>query len=295
MATIGFLGLGNMGGPMARNLVKAGHQVRGYDLSAEAVKHAAEGGVGTAKTPAEAMPILDLIDRKSVVEGQSVDVGVRRIIIQALAPKGTLFIDSSTIDVASARAVHEAAVAAGQHFIDAPVSGGVAGAENAALTFMCGGTEAAFAEAKPILDRMGKNVIHAGDAGAGQAAKVCNNMILGITMLGISEAFAMAEKLGLDPARLQAISSKSSGSCWAMLNHNPVPGLVETAASNRDYKPGFAAAMMLKDLKLAEEAANQSGANIPLGAAAAQLYGMFVAAGNGGLDYSAIYKMVKGG
>jgi 3-hydroxyisobutyrate dehydrogenase len=294
MAKIGFLGLGNMGGPMARNLVKAGHGVTGYDLSAEAAKHAAEGGVTAAKSAAEAVKGAEVVVTM-LPAGKHVRqayLGAQGLL--ALAPKDTLFIDSSTIDVASARAVHEAAGPAGQLFLDAPVSGGVAGAENAALTFMCGGSEAAFAKAKPVLDRMGKNVIHAGDAGAGQAAKVCNNMILGITMLGISEAFALAQKLGLDPARLQAISSKSSGSCWAMLNHNPVPGLVETAASNRDYKPGFAAAMMLKDLKLAEEAANQSGANIPLGAAAAQLYGMFVAAGNGGLDYSAIYKMVKG-
>jgi 3-hydroxyisobutyrate dehydrogenase len=295
MAKIGFLGLGNMGGPMARNLVKAGHSVTGYDLSADALKQAAAGGVVGVGTAAEAVKGAEVVVTM-LPAGKHVRqayLGAQGLL--ALAPKGTLFIDSSTIDVASARAVHEAAGLAGQLFLDAPVSGGVAGAENAALTFMCGGSEAAFAKAKPVLDRMGKNVIHAGDAGAGQAAKVCNNMILGITMLGISEAFALAQKLGLDPARLQAISSKSSGSCWAMLHHNPVPGLVETAASNRDYKPGFAAAMMLKDLKLAEEAANQSGANIPLGAAAAQLYGMFVAAGNGGLDYSAIYKMVKGG
>jgi len=215
--------------------------------------------------------------------------------ILAKAPQGTLFIDSSTIDVGSARAVHEAAEAAGQVFLDAPVSGGVAGAANAALTFMCGGTPEAFGRAEPVLAQMGKAVIHAGGAGNGQAAKVCNNMILGISMLGISEAFALAEKLGLDHKALFDISSKSSGSCWAMLNHLPVPGIVETAAANRDYKPGFAAAMMLKDLRLAQEAANQAGAATPLGAEAAALYGMFVAAGNGELDYSAIIRMVRGG
>ena len=190
--------------------------------------------------------------------------------------------------------MHAAAEAAGQVFLDAPVSGGVAGAENAALTFMCGGTPEAFARAEPILQKMGRNIIHAGGAGNGQAAKVCNNMILGISMLGISEAFALAEKLGLDAKALFDISSKSSGSCWAMLNHLPVPGIVETAAANRDYKPGFAAAMMLKDLRLSQEAANQAGAATPLGAEAAALYGMFVAAGNGELDYSAIIRMVRG-
>ena len=294
MATIGFLGLGNMGGPMAKNLAKAGHAVKGFDLADAALKAAKAAGVEPVGTPLEAARGVDVVVTM-LPAGQHVrgaylgETGL----LQA-AGGDTLFIDSSTIDVGSARAVHEAASAAGQLFLDAPVSGGVAGAENAALTFMCGGTAEAFEKARPFLDLMGKNVIHAGGAGAGQAAKVCNNMILGISMIAISEAFALAEKLELDPAALFAISSKSSGSCWAMLNHNPVPGLVETAAANRDYKPGFAAAMMLKDLKLALEAANQSGASIPLGAEAAQLYNLFVNAGNGGLDYSAIYKMVKG-
>ena len=294
MATIGFLGLGNMGGPMAKNLAKAGHAVKGFDLADAALKAAKAAGVEPVGTPLEAARGVDVVVTM-LPAGQHVrgaylgETGL----LQA-AGGDTLFIDSSTIDVGSARAVHEAASAAGQLFLDAPVSGGVAGAENAALTFMCGGTAEAFEKARPFLDLMGKNVIHAGGAGAGQAAKICNNMILGISMIAISEAFALAEKLELDPAALFAISSKSSGSCWAMLNHNPVPGLVETAAANRDYKPGFAAAMMLKDLKLALEAANQSGASIPLGAEAAQLYNLFVNAGNGGLDYSAIYKMVKG-
>lgn len=294
MATIGFLGLGNMGGPMAANLAKAGHAVKGFDLSEAALAASKEKGIEAVSTPLDAArgveAVVTMLPAGQHVRGAYLgEAGL----LQA-AGEGTLFIDSSTIDVGSARAVHEAASAAGQLFVDAPVSGGVAGAENAGLTFMCGGSEAAFAKAKPLLDQMGKNVIHAGAAGAGQAAKVCNNMVLGISMIAISEAFALAEKLELDPAALFAISSKSSGSCWAMLNHNPVPGLVETAAANRDYKPGFAAAMMLKDLKLAMEAANQSGASIPLGAEAAQLYNLFVQAGNGDLDYSAIYKMVKG-
>ncbi len=294
MAKIGFLGLGNMGGPMAKNLAAAGHDVTGYDPVAAALDSAKAGGVTPAATPQAAAKgaavVITMLPAGTHVKGAY--LGPEGLLAQA--PKGTLFIDSSTIDVSSAKTVHEAAAAAGQHFVDAPVSGGVAGAEGATLTFMCGGSDAAFAQAKPLLDKMGKNIIHAGGAGAGQAAKVCNNMILGISMIAISEAFALAEKLGLDPAKLYDISSKSSGSCWAMLNHNPVPGLVPTAAANRDYKPGFGATLMLKDLKLAVEAANQSGASIPLGAEAAQLYNMFVAQGNGALDYSAIYKMVKG-
>jgi 3-hydroxyisobutyrate dehydrogenase len=295
MATIGFLGLGNMGGPMAKNLVAAGHRVTGYDPVPAAMESAKAAGIQPAATPAEAAwgaeAVITMLPAGSHVK--SAYLGEQGLL--AGAPRGTLFIDSSTIDVGSAKVVHEAAEQAGQDFLDAPVSGGVAGAEGATLTFMCGGSETAFGKAKPLLDKMGRNVIHAGGGGAGQAAKVCNNMILGISMIAISEAFALAEKLGLDPAKLHDISSKSSGSCWAMLNHNPVPGLVPTAAANRDYKPGFAAALMLKDLKLALEAANQSGASIPLGAEAAQLYNLFVGQGHGGLDYSAIFKLVKGG
>ncbi len=295
MARVGFIGLGNMGGPMAANLVKAGHQVTGFDLVEAAMQQAAAAGIAAAGDPAAAASEAEVVVTM-LPAGQHVrslylgDAG-----LLAAAPKSALLIDSSTIDVTSARAVHEAAEASGQAFVDAPVSGGVAGAENAALTFMCGGSQEAFARAQPVLAQMGRNIIHAGGPGNGQAAKVCNNMILGISMLGISEAFALAEKLGLDHKALFDISSKSSGSCWAMLNHLPVPGIVETAAANRDYQPGFAAAMMLKDLRLAQEAANQAGAATPLGAEAAALYGMFVAAGNGGLDYSAIIKMVRGG
>ena len=294
MARIGFIGLGNMGGPMAANLAKAGHAVSGFDLSEATLAKAEAAGVARAASPAaavaEAEAVVTMLPAGQHVRG--LYLGEEGLL--AAAPQGALFIDSSTIDVGSARAVHAAAEAAGQVFLDAPVSGGVAGAENAALTFMCGGTPEAFARAEPILQKMGRNIIHAGGAGNGQAAKVCNNMILGISMLGISEAFALAEKLGLDAKALFDISSKSSGSCWAMLNHLPVPGIVETAAANRDYKPGFAAAMMLKDLRLSQEAANQAGAATPLGAEAAALYGMFVAAGNGELDYSAIIRMVRG-
>jgi 3-hydroxyisobutyrate dehydrogenase len=178
--------------------------------------------------------------------------------------------------------------------LDAPVSGGVAGAEAATLTFMCGGPDAAFARAWPLLEVMGKNIVHAGGPGNGQAAKVCNNMILGVSMLACAEAFTLGEKLGLDPKKLFEISSVSSGSCWAMLHHNPVPGIVETSAANRDYRPGFAAAMMHKDLKLSQTAASQADAATPLGAAATALYTVFVNAGNGALDYSAIVKLIRG-
>jgi len=294
MAKIAFIGLGNMGGPMAGNLVKAGHAVKGVDLSDEAVTAAEARGVTRAASPtvavADAEVVVTMLPAGQHVRG--LYLGEAGIL--AAAPKGCLFIDSSTIDVASARAVHEAAGESGQHFIDAPVSGGVAGAENAALTFMCGGTEEAFAKAEPFLNSMGKNVIHAGGAGNGQAAKVCNNMILGISMIGISEAFALADKLGLDAERLFAISSKSSGSCWAMLNHLPVAGIVETAAANRDWKPGFATAMMLKDLRLSQEAAALTGASTPLGAVATGLYQAFANGGKGDLDYSAIITMLQG-
>ena len=291
---IAFSGLGNMGGPMAANLVKAGHEVTGFDVMADNLKAAVEKGVSAAASAAEAVA-----GAEAVITMLPAGQHVREVymgeggVIEAAEP-GCLLIDSSTIDVASARAAHEAAEAAGHAMVDAPVSGGVAGAEAGALTFMVGGSEEAFKRAEPLLDIMGKAVVHAGGAGNGQVAKVCNNMILGITMLGISEAFNLGQSLGLDPEKLFAISSKSSGSCWAMLNHLPLPGIVETAAANRDYKPGFAAGMMLKDLRLSQQAAAQAGAATPLGAEAAALYTIFCNAGNAGLDYSAIIKMIQG-
>lgn len=294
MARIGFIGLGNMGGPMAANLVKAGHQVDGYDLSSEAMRQAEAAGIALAESPTaavgEAEVVVTMLPAGEHV--RALYLGAEGLL--AMTPKGSLLIDSSTIDVGSARTVHEAATEAGQAFVDAPVSGGVAGAQQASLTFMCGGEAAAFGRAEPLLQQMGRNVIHAGGAGNGQAAKVCNNMILGISMLGVCEAFALAEKLGLDDQALFDISSKSSGSCWAMINHLPVPGIVEGSAANRDYQPGFAAALMLKDLRLSQEAANQVGAATPLGAEATALFGLFCNAGKGGLDYSAIIKMIKG-
>jgi 3-hydroxyisobutyrate dehydrogenase len=293
MATIGFIGLGNMGGPMAGNLVKAGHDVKGFDLVPASVKAAEKAGVIAVRSIAEAARDVDVVITMLPAGEHVRQVYMGEGGVFSAAGKGTLAIDSSTIDVGSARAVH-AAAAAGIDMLDAPVSGGVAGAAAGTLTFMVGGADAAFARGKPIFEAMGRAIVHAGGPGNGQVAKVCNNMILGITMIGISEAFTLGEKLGLDPKKLFDISSKASGSCWAMLNHLPVPGIVETSAANRDFKPGFAAAMMHKDLKLSQEAAAQAGAATPLGAQAAALYTLFVNAGHGGLDYSAIIKLLQG-
>ena len=294
MATIGFIGLGNMGGPMAGNLVKAGHTVKGFDVVPAAVQAAETTGVMVASSIAAAAGDVDV-----VITMLPAGEHVRQVYtgdngILTAAAKGSLVIDSSTIDVGSARTVHEAAADAGIDMLDAPVSGGVAGASAGTLTFMVGGSEGAFARGKPIFEAMGRTIVHAGGPGNGQVAKVCNNMILGITMIGISEAFTLGEKLGLEPQKLFDISSKASGSCWAMLNHHPVPGIVETSAANRGYKPGFAAAMMHKDLKLSQEAAAQAGAATPLGAQAAALYTLFVNAGHGDQDYSAIIKLLQG-
>ena len=295
MTDIGFIGLGNMGGPMAKNLVQAGHKVRGFDLARGSLAAAEAKGIETVANAAEAAQDVDVVITM-LPAGQhvrAVYTGANGII--GLARKGALLIDCSTIDVATARMVHEAAGEAGLEMLDAPVSGGVAGADAGTLTFMVGGADEAFERGKPLLELMGRTIVHAGGAGNGQVAKVCNNMILGITMIGISEAFTLADQLGLEQKMLYEISSKASGSCWAMLNHLPVPGIVETAAANRDFKPGFAAAMMHKDLKLSQEAAAQAGVATPLGAEAAALYTMFVNAGNGSLDYSAIIRLIRGG
>ena len=297
MADIGFIGLGNMGGPMAKNLVAAGHKVKGFDVGPLAVATAEAGGIASVDTAAAAARDVDVVFTmlpagrhvSAVYLGEGGGEGV-----VVAARSGTVMIDSSTIDVASARSVHAAAAEAGHLMVDAPVSGGVAGAEAGTLTMMVGGADAAFAAAKPYLEIVGGKVVHAGGAGNGQVAKVCNNMILGISMIAISEAFTLGEKLGLDPKVLFDISSTASGSCWAMLNHNPVPGVVETAAANRDYKPGFATSMMHKDLQLAQAAAQQAGAATPLGAEAAALYTLFANAGNADLDYSAIIKLIAG-
>jgi 3-hydroxyisobutyrate dehydrogenase len=301
MADIGFIGLGNMGGPMAANLVAAGHQVVGFDVVPAALEAAVGRGLRAAESAAAAAAAPIVITMlpagaqvREIYTGAAGgnDGGNDGII--AAAPAGALLIDCSTIDVATARAVHQAAAAAGRAMLDAPVSGGVAGAAAGTLTFMAGGAAAAFARARPILKAMGATIVHAGGPGNGQAAKVCNNMILGISMIAVAEAFALGEKLGLDAKTFFDISSKASGSCWAMLNHLPVPGIVETSAANRDFAPGFAAAMMVKDMGLSQQAAGQVGAATPLGAAAAALYGEFVEAGHGDLDYSAIIRMIRG-
>ena len=294
MAKIGFIGLGNMGLPMAKNLVAAGHEVTGFDVVEASLKAAAEAGITRADSAAAAARGAETVVTMLPAgqHARAVYLGDEGVI--AAAAEGALLIDSSTIDVATARELHEAAAGAGLQMLDAPVSGGIAGAEAGSLTFMVGGADEAFARARPLLEAMGKNVIHAGAAGTGQAAKVCNNMILGISMIALSEAFTLADALGLGHQKLFDISSKSSGSCWAMLNHLPVPGIIETSAADRGYQPGFSAAMMHKDLKLSQAAADQAGVATPLGAEAAALYTLFVNAGSGGLDYSAIIKLIKG-
>jgi 3-hydroxyisobutyrate dehydrogenase len=293
MATIGFVGLGNMGLPMAHNLVRAGHTVRAFDVVAAAAEKASAAGatatsnIGAVLTGTAA--VITMLPAGQQV--REVYLGAEGIIARAAAR--TLLIDCSTIDVETARAVHGAAAAAGFEMLDAPVSGGVAGAEAATLTFMAGGSAAAFAAAKPILECMGKAVIHAGGPGNGQAAKICNNLILGISMIGVSEAFALAARLGLPAQTLFDISSKSSGQCWSLTSYCPVPGPVPSSPANRDYRPGFTAAMMLKDLRLAEAAAAGAGATIPLGRKAAAIYQDFVGGGRGALDFSAIIKLFQ--
>jgi len=293
MANIGFIGLGNMGLPMALNLVKAGHTVTGNDVSPKRMDALATEGGKTVKNLAEIAQCEAIVTM--LPAGQQVrDVYLGANGLIAKAKKGTLFIDSSTIDVETARAVATEAEKEGLLMLDAPVSGGVGGAQAGILTFMVGGTDAAFAKAKPILDQMGKTIVHAGGAGAGQAAKICNNMILGISMIAVSEAFVLAEKLGLDKQKLFDISSKSSGQCWSMTTYCPVPGLVPTSPANRDYAAGFTAAMMLKDLKLAQDAAKSVAAKTPLGAEAADIYDKFVATGEAGRDFSGIIRYLRG-
>jgi 3-hydroxyisobutyrate dehydrogenase len=291
MANIAFIGLGNMGGPMAGNLVKAGHEVAGFDLVPAALDAARGEGVRIAGSAAETVAGAEIVITM-LPAGKHV-VAVWAEIVPVLPP-GCLVVDSSTIDVESARKAHALAAERGLASIDAPVSGGTVGAKGATLTFMAGGSVEAFARAEPILSQMGKRVVHCGEAGAGQAAKICNNMILGISMIGISEAFVLAEKLGLSHQALFDVASTSSGSCWALTTHCPVPGPVPTSAANNGYKPGFATSLMLKDLRLAQQAALASGAATPLGAEAAQLYGLFEAAGHAHEDYSAIVTFLRG-
>ncbi|MER9761253.1 3-hydroxyisobutyrate dehydrogenase [Mesorhizobium sp. M0138] len=291
MTTIAFIGLGNMGNPMAANLVKAGHAVHGFDLMPENLTVAHEHGVIVMANAVAAVKDADVVITM-LPAGKHV-LSVYEDIASKAKP-GALFIDSSTIDVESARKAHAVARKQGLHSIDAPVSGGTGGAAAGTLTFMAGGAKDAFAKAEPVLKPMAGRIVHCGDDGAGQAAKICNNMMLGISMIGVAEAFVLAEKLGLSHQALFDVASTSSGQCWSLTTYCPVPGPVPASPANRDYKPGFAAALMLKDLKLAQEAAQSAGAVTPMGAEAAQLYALFNAQGNGGSDFSGIINFLRG-
>ena len=294
MATIAFIGLGNMGGPMAANLAKAGHTVRGYDIVATNLTRAEARGVSPTDTSAAAAQNADVLITMLPSGKEVLAVYGDDTTLAATAP-GALVIDCSTIDVASARKAHEIAKAAGRLSIDSPVSGGVSGAEAATLTLMAGGSQEAYSAAKPILDAVSKKVVHCGDPGAGQAAKICNNMILGISMIGVSEAFVLAEKLGLSHQALFDVASTASGQCWSLTSYCPVPGMVATSPANTDYEPGFATALMLKDLKLAQEAAGSEGVATPLGAHAAELYEALAEQGAGGRDFSSIITALRDG
>ena len=290
MAKIAFIGLGHMGGGMAPNLAKAGHEVRAFDLVPEAVRHATEGGCTAAASAADAVKDADV-----VITMLPASKHVRAVYHDDVAPNakpGTLLIDCSTIDVASAREVGESLGKLGFDFLDAPVSGGIAAAAGGSLTFMVGGSDAQFERARPFIAPMAQAVLHAGDLGAGQAAKICNNMILGATMAATCEAFVLARKLGLDLQTFFDISSKASGQSWSMTSYAPVPGVGPDTPADHDYEGGFAAALMLKDLKLAADAARSVGAYTPMGGEAEELYQRFVDRGGGNKDFSGLIKMI---
>src|SRR6267378_3435610 len=290
MASIAFIGLGNMGGPMAANLVRAGYKVVAFDLVEASRKQAKADGAAIADSSVGAVKDADTVITM-LPAGKHV-ISVWTEVVPAMT-KGALIIDCSTIDVESAKQAHALAAKHGLPSVDAPVSGGTGGAKGATLTFMCGGDDKAFAAAKPVLENMGKKIVHCGGASAGQTAKICNNMILAISMIGVSEAFALAEKLGLSHQALFDVVSTSSGQCWALTNYSPVPGLVPTSPANNEYKPGFAAALMVKDLTLAQDAAKAAGAATPLGKHAQEIYKAFDASGHGGVDFSGIIQHVR--
>ena len=287
MTRIGFIGLGNMGLPMAGNLAKAGHSVQGFDLVAANLAKAEDAGISSARDARAAARAKDIVI--TMVPAGAHVIALYEDILGA-AEQGTLFIDCSTIDVASARQAHDLASECGMASLDAPVSGGTAGAAAATLTFMAGGSAEAFAGAEPVLAAMGKRIIHCGDQGAGQAAKICNNMILGISMIGVCEAFTLAGKLGLSAQALYDVASVSSGQCWSLTTYCPVPGVGPKTPADNDYRPGFATALMLKDLTLAQESAKAVGAATPLGAHAQALYAAFAEAGGSEEDFSAIIR-----
>ncbi|MEQ8604233.1 MAG: 3-hydroxyisobutyrate dehydrogenase [Marivibrio sp.] len=291
MAAIAFIGVGNMGGPMARNLIKAGHDLTVFDLSQELLDAMAEAGASIAGSAAEAVLDVDVVITmlpagphvKSVYEGE----------VLGHAKPDALLIDCSTIDVETAREVAATAAEKGFAMVDAPVSGGVGGAEAGTLTFMVGGPEEAYEAARPYLEVMGKTIVHTGGSGNGQAAKMCNNMMLGIQMISVAEAFVLAEKLGLDHQKLFDVSSKASGQCWSLTTYCPVPGPVPTSPANRDYQPGFTAAMMLKDLKLSQAAAESFAADTQLGRRAMAIYEAFAEGGSEGVDFSGVINMIR--
>ena len=290
MTRIAFIGLGNMGGGMAANLAKAGHEVVAFDLSADALERAGKAGCARAASAVEAVK-----DAEAVVTMLPAGKHVRQVYEESVlghAPRDAILIDCSTIDVASAREVIEKAAAMNYAMADAPVSGGIAAAEAGTLTFMVGGDDTAFERARPLLEIMGKAVIHAGGPGSGQAVKICNNMLLGATMVATCETFVLAQKLGLDPKVFYDISSKASGQCWSMTNYCPVPGVGPETPADRGYEGGFAAALMLKDLRLAMEAAESVNGYVPMGAEAEELYARFAERGGAAKDFSAIIKMI---
>ena len=294
MAEIGFVGLGNMGRPMASRLVAAGHAVRGFDVAAPAREAAAAAGIPLAEDPGAAADgaeaVFTMLPAGTDMRSVYCDSGG----LLASAGAGTLLVDCSTIDLETAREVHAEASAKGSAMLDAPVSGGVGGAEAGTLTFMVGGAAGAVARGQPLMAAMGRNIVHAGGPGNGQAAKMCNNMILGVSMIAVSEAFTLAERVGLDAQTLFDIVATASGQCWSLTNYCPVPGPVPSSPANRDYRAGFTAAMMLKDLRLARGAAQASGANTPLGSHAAALYEQYCADGEEGSDFSGIIRMLRG-
>ena len=291
MTKIAFIGLGNMGGPMAANLVRAGHEVSGYDVVPAALDHARDNGVSVAASAALAVAGAEVVITMLPGGGHVLDA-YRAGLLSAADP-GTLFIDSSTIDVDDAHAAQALARAAGHRALDAPVSGGVGGAQAGTLTFMVGADDEDFEAAEPILSRMGARIVHCGGPGAGQAAKVCNNMILGVSMIAVCEAFVLGEKLGLSHQALFDVASAASGQCWALTTNCPVPGPVPASPANRGYEPGFAGALMAKDLGLALNALEASGTAAQLGPLAASIYRRFADEGGANLDFSAIINTIR--
>ena len=291
MASIAFIGLGNMGAPMAANLVRSGHKVTGFDLIESSRETASKSGIDVKQSGAAAIAGADTIITMLLDSGKVLNVYAE---LCAMARTGAMFIDCSTIEVKAAREAHKTAADHDHLSLDAPVSGGVAGAKDGTLTFMAGGSAAAFARAKPILQAMSDRIIHCGEDGAGQAAKICNNLMLGISMIGVSEAFVLAEKLGLSEQVLFDVATSKSGLSRALLKYCPVPGPVPASPANFNFQPGFTSALMAKDLRLAQNEAQNSAAITPLANLAAQLYALFNASGNSAKDFSAIITMLRG-